>query len=50
VTVPLMALNVLLPRRLSARVAQRLARLDDAVIARVPALRRYARLTVLVLK
>lgn len=50
ITVPLMPLNALVPRRWSAPVAERLSRWDDAVIARAPALRRYARLTVLVLK
>ena len=50
ITVPLMPLNALVPTRWSARVADRIARLDDAVIARAPALRRFARLTVLVLK
>jgi SAM-dependent methyltransferase len=50
VTVPLMPLNLLLPRRAQERLAPRVNRLDDRVRARYPSLRKYARITILVLK
>ena len=50
VTVPLMPLNLLLPRRAQERLAPRVNRFDDRVRARYPSLRKYARITILVLE
>lgn len=43
-------LNWFLPRRAQRWLAPRLSRIDDQLLARVPRLRKYARLSVLVLK
>lgn len=49
-SVLLMPLNIVLPRRLQRRMAARVARLDDRLLARSPRLRRFARITFLVLQ
>jgi SAM-dependent methyltransferase len=43
-------LNWVLPRRAQIRVAEKLSALDDRLMAAVPALRKYARLTILELQ
>jgi SAM-dependent methyltransferase len=50
VTVPLMPLNLLLPRSVQERLAPSVNRFDDRVRERYPSLRKYARITILVLK
>ena len=50
VTIPLMPLNLVLPQRAQKRLARRVNRLDDRVIARWPRVRKHARITFLVLK
>jgi ubiquinone/menaquinone biosynthesis C-methylase UbiE len=47
VTVPLMPLNLVLPRRAQKALARQALRLDARVLARFPRLRKYARVTVL---
>jgi SAM-dependent methyltransferase len=49
-TIPLMPLNLVLPQRAQKRLARRVHRLDDRVLARWPRTRKYARITFLVLK
>jgi ubiquinone/menaquinone biosynthesis C-methylase UbiE len=49
-SIPLMPLNLVVPRRLQRRLARAVAALDDAVLARFPALRPYARLSFLILE
>jgi ubiquinone/menaquinone biosynthesis C-methylase UbiE len=49
-TIFLMPVNALLPRRASERLAQRLWRLDDRLLAWRPSLGRWARKTILVLE
>jgi SAM-dependent methyltransferase len=50
VTIPLMPVNFLLPRRAQQAWARRLSRLDDRTLARYPGLRKHARITILVLE
>lgn len=50
ITVPLMPLNLVLPARGRAALAQRVKAADVRVIRRAPRLRRYARLTFLILQ
>ncbi|HEV2974689.1 MAG TPA: class I SAM-dependent methyltransferase [Solirubrobacteraceae bacterium] len=50
VTMPLMPLNLILPQSAQRRLASPLRALDDYLLARFPALRKYARLTILVLE
>ncbi len=50
ITVPLMPLNLVLPARGRAALARRVKAADARVLARAPRLRRYARLTFLVLQ
>ena len=50
VSIPLMPLNLVVPRRLQRSLARRVAALDDALLKRWPALRPYARLTFLILE
>lgn len=50
VSVLVMPLNLLLPRRWQRPLAQRVAKLDDLLLRRFPALRPHARLTFLILK
>jgi SAM-dependent methyltransferase len=47
VTIPLMPLNLVLPTRLSERLASRAAAWDDRALERWPALRKYSRRTLL---
>jgi len=49
VSVPLMPLNLLLPASLQRGLARRVAPLDERLIRRIPALRRYSRRTLLYL-
>jgi ubiquinone/menaquinone biosynthesis C-methylase UbiE len=49
-TIPLMPLNLALPRSMQERVAQRVAPWDDRVLETRPSLRKYARRTILVMK
>lgn len=49
-SVPLMPLNVLIPRGLQKRLAVRVARWDDRLLAAEPRLRRHARITFLILR
>ena len=49
ITIPFMPLNWLLPRSAQKRLGDFLSRVDQAIFKRVPALRRYARITILVL-
>lgn len=49
-TIPLMPVNLLLPRRLQARLARAVHTADMRLMKRVPRLRRYARLTFLLLQ
>lgn len=49
-SIPLMPLNLLIPRRLQRGIAWRVAALDDFLLRRFPYLRRYARLSLLVLE
>lgn len=49
-TIPLMPLNLLLPRTVQRRLAALMARVDDALLEAFPRLRRYARLSILVLE
>lgn len=49
VTVPLMPLNLALPRAAQQRVAERLSRLDDRMLQRWPQAGKYARRTLLVM-
>jgi hypothetical protein len=49
-SVPLMPLNIVLPRRCQRRFAARVARWDDRLLARFPGLTRFARITFLVLR
>jgi SAM-dependent methyltransferase len=49
-TIPLMPLNLVLPRRGQKALAQRVARADDRVLRRYPRLGRYARVSILVLE
>lgn len=50
ISIPLIPLNLLLPARLKKRLARRVARWDDVLLARFPRLRRHARITILVLR
>jgi hypothetical protein len=47
-TIPLMPLNLFLPRAWQESLARRMRRLDDWLMARFPQLRPYARITFLV--
>jgi ubiquinone/menaquinone biosynthesis C-methylase UbiE len=49
-TIPLMPLNLVLPKAAQRRLAKRVWALDDRLLARFPSLRKYARSTFLVLK
>jgi ubiquinone/menaquinone biosynthesis C-methylase UbiE len=49
-TIPLMPLNLVLPRALQKRLARRVWAFDDRMLARHPSLRKHARSTFLVLK
>jgi ubiquinone/menaquinone biosynthesis C-methylase UbiE len=49
-TIPLMPLNLVLPKRLQKRLAQRVWAFDDRMLARFPSLRKHARSTFLILK
>lgn len=49
-TIPLMPLNPILPIRAQRWLARRVGALDDYVLARFPATRKYARITFLVLE
>jgi SAM-dependent methyltransferase len=49
ITIPFMPLNWLLPRSAQKKLGNGLSRVDQAIFKRVPALRRYARITILVL-
>ena len=49
-TVPLMPLNLVLPRTGQRSLARRMARADDRVLARYPRLGKYARISILVLE
>ena len=49
-SVPLMPLDSVLPRRCQRRFAARVARWDDRLLARFPGLTRFARITFLVLR
>jgi SAM-dependent methyltransferase len=49
-TIPLMPLNLLLPKSLQKRLARRVWAFDDRMLARFPSLRKHARSTFLVLK
>ncbi|MCW3016620.1 MAG: Methyltransferase type 11 [Solirubrobacterales bacterium] len=49
-TIPLMPLNLVLPTRLQRRLAKRVWRFDDRMLARFPGLRKHARSTFLVMK
>jgi ubiquinone/menaquinone biosynthesis C-methylase UbiE len=49
-TIPLMPLNLVLPKALQQRLARRVWAFDDRMMARFPSLRKYARSTFLVLK
>jgi hypothetical protein len=49
-TIPLMPLNLVLPRRAQRRLAQGVHRADDRLLARFPKLGKYARITLLVLE
>jgi ubiquinone/menaquinone biosynthesis C-methylase UbiE len=49
-SIPLMPLNLVVPRRLQRGLARRVASLDDFLLGRFPALRPYARLTFLILE
>ena len=49
-TIPLMPLNLLLPKRAQKWLARRVWALDDRVLARFPSMRKYARSTFLILK
>jgi ubiquinone/menaquinone biosynthesis C-methylase UbiE len=49
-TIPLMPLNLILPKRLQKRLARRVWAFDDRMLARFPSLRKHARSTFLVLK
>ncbi|HEX5223718.1 MAG TPA: class I SAM-dependent methyltransferase [Solirubrobacteraceae bacterium] len=49
-SIPLMPLNLLVPRRLQRPFARAVARVDDALLRRFPGLAPYARLTFLVLE
>ena len=50
VSVPLMPLNLLIPRRWQRPIARRVAALDDVLLRRFQSLRPYARLSFLILK
>jgi ubiquinone/menaquinone biosynthesis C-methylase UbiE len=49
-TIPLMPLNLVLPKALQKRLARRVWAFDDRMMARFPSLRKHARSTFLVLK
>jgi ubiquinone/menaquinone biosynthesis C-methylase UbiE len=49
-TIPLMPLNLVLPKAAQRRLAKRVWALDDRLLGRFPSLRKYARSTFLVLK
>ena len=49
-TIPLMPLNLMLPPKGQKRLAQRVNRLDDKVLARYPRTRKHARSTFLILE
>jgi ubiquinone/menaquinone biosynthesis C-methylase UbiE len=49
-TIPLMPLNLILPKALQKRLARRVWAFDDRMLARFPGLRKHARSTFLVLK
>jgi SAM-dependent methyltransferase len=49
-TIPLMPLNLFLPKRAQKWLARRVWALDDRVLARFPSMRKYARSTFLILK
>jgi SAM-dependent methyltransferase len=49
-TIPLMPLNLVLPKRAQKWLARRVWAADDAVLARFPSLRKHARSTFLILK
>jgi SAM-dependent methyltransferase len=49
ISIPLMPLNLLLPRALQRRLARRVAATDDRLFARWPGLRKHARTTLLTL-
>jgi SAM-dependent methyltransferase len=49
-SIPLMPLNLLIPRRWQRPLARRVAALDDFLLRRFPYMRRYARLSFLVLE
>lgn len=49
-TIPLMPLNLVLPKRAQRWLARHVHRLDDRVLARLPWTRKHARITFLVLK
>lgn len=49
-TIPLMPLNLVLPVRAQRQLADRLDSVDDYVLERVPGLRKYARITFLILE
>jgi ubiquinone/menaquinone biosynthesis C-methylase UbiE len=49
-TIPLMPLNLVLPKALQKRLARRVWAFDDAMMKRFPSLRKHARSTFLVLK
>jgi SAM-dependent methyltransferase len=50
VTIPLMPFNLLVPESWQRRLARRLFRLDDRLLARWPSLRKHCRSTILVLE
>lgn len=50
ITIPLMPLNLVLPREWQRRLARRVGRWDDWLLARFPSLRRHARVSILVLR
>lgn len=49
-TIPLMPLNLVLPRKQQRGMAMRVARADDRVLARYPSLGKWARISILVLE
>jgi ubiquinone/menaquinone biosynthesis C-methylase UbiE len=49
-TIPLMPLNLVLPRRVQRVLARAVGRADDWLLERVPSLRKHARITFLILK
>jgi SAM-dependent methyltransferase len=50
ITVPVMPLNLVLPRSWQKALARRLAPVDDRLLERFPFLRRYARVSILILE